>query len=103
MRNRTIQYAIDKETGLVWSRVGDQVAVPILDFKGMNASDGYKTHYYLEKMGVFVACIGTDLKWTRKIHIEIKNMHRKFWGFKPLKAKDQNKTMRGGDIDCYRK
>ena len=28
-----------------------------------------------------------SLKWTRKIPVEIKNIHRKFWGFAPLKEK----------------
>lgn len=84
---RTIQYAVDIETGLVISRVGNELAWPILDYEGMTSENGYKMNYYLEKVSVFsVAGCMDMLKWTRKIPVALKNKHRKFWGFPELKT-----------------
>jgi hypothetical protein len=85
-RYRTIQYAFDYETGQIWSRVDGEVAVPILDFENMTPENKFKMNYFLEKVSVFEALPNApQLKWTKKIPIEIKNMHRKFWGMTPLK------------------
>lgn len=87
-RQRRILYMIDPDTGMVGSRVNSEVAVPVLDFKGMTSENGYETKYNLEKFDVIQvasslsSCIGT-----RKIPTDIKNYHRKFWGMKPLKDK----------------
>ena len=87
MRARTIQYAVDTETGLVISRVGSELAWPILDFENMRPENNYTMNYYLEKISVISACSSMQhLKWTRKIPKEIKNLHRKFWGFPELKT-----------------
>ncbi|HDY90266.1 MAG TPA: hypothetical protein ENH82_19370 [bacterium] len=83
MRNRTIQYAIEQETGQVCSQVSGEIAIPILNYDCMQPENGYKLTYRLEKFDIFTT-IGMKLKWTRKIPQEIKNQHRKFWGFKPL-------------------
>ena len=48
---RTIQYAIDQETGQVVSRVHLEFAWPILDFAGMNPVSGFQMEYNLEKLG----------------------------------------------------
>ena len=86
--SKTIQYGVDSETGLIWSRVGSEVAVPILDFENMTPENNYEENYNLEEMNIFdVAKEVGSLKWTRKIPVEIKNIHRKFWGFAPLKEK----------------
>ena len=84
MRQRRIQYAIDQDTGLVWSRVGDEVAVPMLDYEGMSPDNEYKTNYFLERCKAWVTVPYAILKWTRKVHIDTKNIHRKFWGMKEL-------------------
>ena len=86
-RGRRIQYALDLDTGTVWSRVGDEVAVPVLDFAGMLPENGWEMNYNLEKMKVHDIVRGTALQWTRKIPMAIKNLHRKFWGMKPLTPK----------------
>ena len=85
MRNRTIQYAIDQATGQVCSQVGDEMAFPILAYTSMTPENNFNLEYSLEKHSIF-ASIGMSLKWTRKIPQEIKNQHREFWGFKPLKG-----------------
>jgi hypothetical protein len=85
---RTIQYAIDSETGLVWSRVGDACAVPVLDFEGMKPENKYEMAYDLKKIPVLQIAGGWHyLKWTRKIPTKVKNFHRAFWGMKPLRMK----------------
>jgi hypothetical protein len=83
---KTIQYAIDKETGLTWSRVDSEVAVPVLDYEGMDLDKSFDTEYKLERMKVLdIAHYMHDLTWTKKLPISIKNYHREFWGMKPLK------------------
>ena len=83
-RLTTIQYAWDEDTGQVWSRVDDKVAVPVLDFEGMTPENGWDMKWPLQKMSIFDT-IGSRLVWTRKIPLAIKNMHRKFWGMSELK------------------
>jgi hypothetical protein len=83
-RFRTIQYASDPETGMTWSRVGNEVAVPMLDFEGMKPENGFAMTYILEKASAVGAFGGTHLKWTRKIPIAVKNKHREFWGMRPI-------------------
>lgn len=84
MRKRTIQYMIDEETGLVFSRVRSEIAIPVLQFDKMVPENNFANVWELEKMSVYDT-IGMSLLHTRKIPIEIKNEHRKFWGMKPLK------------------
>ena len=84
MRNTTIMYAIDMDTGLVISRVGDQYAWPILDFEGMKPENDFEMVYNLEKVPVHSTC-DERLKHTRKISLEQKNFHREFWGMKKVK------------------
>lgn len=83
----TIKYMIDPDEGMVYSRIGDEVAIPVLDWEGMKPENRYKTSYNLEKFHVrdLVGCYGHLIK-TRKIPQAIKNMHRKFWGMKKLKG-----------------
>ena len=86
---RTITYAIDRYTGLVFSRVGSEVAIPVLDWEGMKPENNFRTEYHLEIGSVHEAYQGTDLKWTRKLSNNLKNIHRAFWGMKPLKGKNR--------------
>ena len=91
---KTIQYAIH-EDGYVVSRVGSEVAWPVLDYDAIGrGGDGYPVgNYYgpnrwtLNKIPVHH--VGTEwvlLKWTKKIPLSDKNEHRKFWGMKPVKG-----------------
>ena len=82
-RFRTIQYMIDRETGMVWSRVNSEVAIPVLDFEGMKPENNFQTKYNLEKFDLS-ALYHTNLIHTRKIPTELKNAHRKFLGMKPI-------------------
>lgn len=81
---KTIKYMID-EDGEIYSRVGSEVAIPVLDWEGMKPENAYKIRYNLEKFSVY-ELRGFTLTHTRKIPLKIKNRHRKFWGMKPLKT-----------------
>lgn len=90
--NRIISYGIDEDTGMVVSRVDREAAVPVLDFEAIGqGGDGYApgdfrgpTRYHLEKAPI--AEVYRHVRWTKKIAAEIKNQHREFWGFPPLKG-----------------
>lgn len=82
---KIIQYAFDTETGMVISRVGSNIAVPVLQFHKMLPENNFTPQYELEKMDVIaIAQCWDNYKWTRKIPVEIKNLHRRFWGLKTL-------------------
>ena len=82
---RTIQYAIDSETGLTVSRVGSDLAYFVLDYENMLPENNFRPTYYLDKMTVFGWHSWSALKWTRKLPKVLKNIHRKFWGFVAIK------------------
>lgn len=91
---KTIQYAIDRYTGLVFSHMRVHghsmgVAIPVLDFDHMKPENNFETIYNLEIFDIYSAYQGTNLVWTRKIPNFIKNLHREFWGMKPLKGKNR--------------
>lgn len=83
----TIQYATNTSTGLVVSRVGSELAWPMLRYDDMSNENNYTIKYQLEKISVFSITVRSwlGLKWTRKIPKAIKNTHRMFWGFSLLK------------------
>ncbi len=85
--SRTIQYGIDTETGMVISRKGSEIALPVLQFDKMLPENNFQTVYELKKMDVIaLAHSWYQYRWTKKIPTEIKNKHRQFWGLKPLKS-----------------
>lgn len=84
--SQTIQYAIDTETGMVISRIGSEIAIPVLQFDKMVPENNFQTIYELEKMDVnAISHCWFQYKWTRKIPMELKNRHRTFWGLNLLK------------------
>jgi hypothetical protein len=83
MKRKTIQYAVEAETGLIVSRVNSEVLIPILDYDKMSPENNFDTIYHLEKCSIYDT-IGMDLKWTKKLPNEVKNVHRKEWGMKLL-------------------
>ena len=83
MRFNFIQYGIDLDVGTVISRVRSQIAFHTIDFAGMGPKDGFQMKFNnLEKTDVYNW--RSPVRWTRKIPLETKNLHRKFWGMKPL-------------------
>ncbi len=97
---KTIQYFRDPETRLLISRVGSEVAVPVLNFEESLTQQHFKKQYPLEKHDVIAVS-----KWyrgllpisNRKIRrlytLEWINYHREFWGLKPLKRRANNHEM----------
>jgi len=83
-----ITYAIDIEIGLVISRVGNEVAIPILrDGLTLPLKNFELSNYTLKKIDVLLLLSKKySYRWTEEIPTDIKNTHRKFWGMKPLKA-----------------
>lgn len=82
---KIIQYAVDAESGMVISRIGSEIAVSVLQYDKMLPENNFQTQYELEKMDVIaIAPCWNHYKWTRKIPIDLKNLHRQFWGMKPL-------------------
>lgn len=105
--SRVITYGIEPD-GTVISRVGSEVAFPVLDFEGIGkGGEGFEPgdfrgpirydlekspiHPYFREGGVtyrkvcWTKGFGTT-HGTPPIPAEIRNLHRAFWGFKPLKA-----------------
>jgi hypothetical protein len=88
-----IRYAVDLDTGEVVSQRMDTLAFawPILDFEGLIDEHGNATgppRYTLEEISIRESrgCVAySRLVFTRKIPVEVKNLHRKFWGMKELK------------------
>ena len=84
-RGNTIGYMIDPLTNGIWSRVGSEIAIPVLQFSEMTPENNYATKYKLEKFdAVAIAYHIKDTIRTRKVSKEIKNIHRKFWGMKQI-------------------
>ena len=84
--SKTIQYAVESETGMVISRIGSEIAIPVLRFDKMLPENNFQTIYELQKMDVSaISHCWNQYKWTRKITFDLKNRHRQFWGLKPLK------------------
>lgn len=64
--------------------------MPILQYHkiGENGDFTQPLTYRLEGMSI-MALVHARLRWTRKIPLDAKNLHREFWGLQPLKpAKD---------------
>lgn len=82
---KSITYAIDRD-GIVYSRYKDKIAFPVLQYQNMSAANNFATSYKLESASIFdLSCYWDNLKWTKKIPINIKNEHRKFWELPLLK------------------
>lgn len=85
---RQITYAVDPD-GVVISRVGREVAWPVLDFEAIGKDGDFSgpLTYNLVKMDFYEAMrhgVYRTLRWTKKIPMPLKNRHRVFWGMKKL-------------------
>lgn len=87
---KNITYAINRD-GLVYSRVGSEVAVPVLDYEAIGRGGDFTSPLKcaLQKFPVFDLVHEWDeLEWTKKLPAWLKNKHRAFWGMKPLAGCD---------------
>ena len=93
-RFKTIQYAYNVHSGMCISRVGSNIACPVLEYDKMQPENNFETSYKLEKMSVHaISQVWDEYKWTRKIPFHVKNMHRKFWGMPELKRRPNSHEM----------
>jgi len=84
---RIITYAVDRDNGLVYSRVGDKVAFPVLQYERIGKGGDFTQplEYELEADSVSsLAYYWPMLRWTKKVPVALKNLHRVYWGMKPL-------------------
>ena len=84
-----ITYAINRRDGFVISRIGSELAWPVYQFSEFGKDGDFtgEIPIALEQLSVYEAVTEwKDLLWTKKIPVEIKNLHRVFWGMKPLPA-----------------
>ena len=73
------------ENGAVYSQVGSEIAFPVLRYEEMNPGNNFSMQYDLCKDSIFSVVIGKGtLIHTRKVPKAVKNIHRKFWGMKPV-------------------
>lgn len=82
---RHIRYCINRDDGMVYSLVGKEIAVAVLQWDkiGENGNFTKPLEYELEKMpALSLADIWPRLRWTKKIPQPIKDRHREFWGFR---------------------
>ena len=92
----TLSYGVCQETGFYVSWIRDHpdhrnsVAWPVLDYESIGENGDYTQpfEYNLEEFDPVAVLPRTDVRWTRKIPIDVKNLHREFWGLKPLKVKE---------------
>lgn len=84
---KTIQFLADVSSGDFYSEYGydREIAIPMMDYEAIGKNGNFQAPitYTLEK--VDRNCI----QWkyihnTKKVPVEIKNLHRKFWGMKEL-------------------
>ena len=89
--NRIITYAVDRETGWIISRVGSEIAHPVYQF-GDFGTDGDFTGMIPVKLETFSIYSDSfrrnwnQYRWTKKIPVETKNLHRAYWGFSLLRS-----------------
>lgn len=81
-----IRYAIDLDTGLVVSQLGNEYAWPIMDYEGIGKDGDYTgpIEYNLEKLSQHETW-NQALYPTKRIPTDVKNVHRAFWGLPPVK------------------
>lgn len=89
---RHIEYAINNG-GMVYSRVGSEAAFPVLEYDRIGEGGNFDAPltYHLERGSVYaLSAEWGSLVWTRMVPVEVKNIHRRFWGFAPLRSMDES-------------
>lgn len=106
---RIIMYARHKD-GYWVSRVDSEFAWPILDYEAIGKGDpetGLRPgnfrgpmKYNLERLSTMQVVIEEYrlLTFTKKVSIEVKNFHRKFWGMRPTHCPRCMRTNRCSDL-----
>lgn len=90
---RTIKYFRNPGTKLLVSRVGSEIAIPMIDFQASIDQKDFKEQYPLLKLDIksmksewVDRLIPISNKKIREVYLLCWiNYHRKFWGFKEFK------------------
>jgi hypothetical protein len=91
-----LQYAYHREGGYAISRRGDELAWPIMDFAGIGKNGDYKAPIKYDLKKIPVLEVGREwslLVFTRFLPVAHKNLHREFWGLKPLPEEPLARTI----------
>ena len=90
---RNILYFIDPETTLLVSRVGSEIAIPVLQYDKTYPDHNFKEQFVIEKYDVitvskwYATLIPINRNKIKKYYIEDWiNYHREFWKLKPIPA-----------------
>jgi len=85
-RDKRIRYGIDEETGIIVSQnlQTGEICWPTIDFSAMIPDDGFAFKWSMGEPLKPLDLAGFEVHWTRKIPTKYKNIHREYWGMKPL-------------------
>lgn len=81
---KNITYGFNRDG--VYARCGDKIAYTALDYASMRPENGFASSYSIEDGDAFdVLRHSSEIFWTKKIPIAVKNVFRVHFGMKPLK------------------
>ena len=65
----------------------DEYAMEVVEYGEATYENGFEMETHLEKFpgSIYHQYQYSDFQWTKKIPLEVKNWHRRFWGLKPVK------------------
>lgn len=77
-----LEFAVDFETGLVYSRMGQAVAVPLpRGGRTIRVAGDLQADYELERYPLYaIAAKWKTLHWTDQLPVHVQNRHRQWWG-----------------------
>ena len=87
--NRIITYAVDREEGWIISRVGPEIAHPVYQFADFGTDGDFtgEIPVELDRFSIYDLQPWGRYRWTKKIPVEVKNLHRAYWGFPLLRLR----------------
>jgi len=98
---QNITYGIDMESGVIVSRMGSEIAWPIMEYEKIGEKDDFTRPltYKLEKFDLISIAghIYDNIKWTKNVPVDEKNKHREFWGMPSLGAGQAMPDMKQGE------
>lgn len=94
-RDLRIRYGIDHETRVVVSQnlQTGEICWPMVDFGNMTPNDGFCMKWTMGETLDPLEVVDSlhSVQWTRKIPTALKNLHREYWGLKPINIHGEEK------------
>ncbi len=77
-----LEFAVDLANGLVYSRLGQVVAVPLpRGNRTIRVAGDLQADYELERYPLYaIAAKWHSLHWTAELPVHVQNRHRQWWG-----------------------